>query len=264
MGKNLVEKKKMSSCEAFFPQVIAWFQANGRAVLWWDRLETLWVQSGPYADVPVSLFQVMLHVWFLVFTVVVRATWDAATKCWSLSCVWLFAIMDCSPLGSFVHGILQARILEWVAIPFSRGSSRPRDRILFSCIAGRLFTVWTTREATVWAAREAGPLCLQGQQICWSGLMETPNLIKHLIWYYAKEMLALPFCLIISHPWASALRSHSYKPTIWSSQDIEFQVLSKYSHISGHSPLSSVIFLLGLPYARPSSTCVPLVSARTY
>ena len=37
--------------------------------------------------------------------------------------------MDCSPPGSFVHGILQARVLEWVAIPFSRGSSQPRDRI---------------------------------------------------------------------------------------------------------------------------------------
>ena len=45
-----------------------------------------------------------------------------------------------SPPGSSVHGILQARILEWVAISFSRGSSRPRDRTLFSCIAGGFFT----------------------------------------------------------------------------------------------------------------------------
>ena len=47
----------------------------------------------------------------------------------------------CIPPGSFVHGILQARILEWVAIPFSRGSSRPRDRAQVFCIAGRFFTV---------------------------------------------------------------------------------------------------------------------------
>ena len=47
--------------------------------------------------------------------------------------------MDCSPLGSFVHGILQARILEWVAISFSRGSSQPRDQTWVSCIAGRCF-----------------------------------------------------------------------------------------------------------------------------
>ena len=46
---------------------------------------------------------------------------------------------DYSPPGSSVHGILQARILEWVAIPFSRGFSRPRDRPRVSCIAGRLF-----------------------------------------------------------------------------------------------------------------------------
>ena len=44
--------------------------------------------------------------------------------------------MDCCPLDSCVHGILQARILEWVAIPFSRGSSQPRDRTQVSCIAG--------------------------------------------------------------------------------------------------------------------------------
>ena len=54
--------------------------------------------------------------------------------------------MDCSPPGSSVYGILQARILEWVAIPFSRGSYWPRDRTQVSCIAGRFFTVWATRE----------------------------------------------------------------------------------------------------------------------
>ena len=43
-----------------------------------------------------------------------------------------------------VHGILQARILEWVAFPFSRGSSQPRDRTQVSCIAGRFFTSWAT------------------------------------------------------------------------------------------------------------------------
>ena len=48
--------------------------------------------------------------------------------------------MDYSPLGSSVHGILWARILEWVAISFSRGSSWPRDWTQVSCIAGRFFT----------------------------------------------------------------------------------------------------------------------------
>ena len=55
--------------------------------------------------------------------------------------------MDCSPPGSSVHGILQARILEWVAISFSRESSRPRDWIQVSRIAGRCFNLWATREA---------------------------------------------------------------------------------------------------------------------
>ena len=63
------------------------------------------------------------------------------------SCLILCNPMDCSPPGSSVHGILQARILEWVAIPFSRGSSQPRDWTWVSCIAGGFFTVWATREA---------------------------------------------------------------------------------------------------------------------
>ena len=48
--------------------------------------------------------------------------------------------MDCSPTGSSIPGILQARILEWVAISFSRGSSQHRGRTQVSCIAGRFFT----------------------------------------------------------------------------------------------------------------------------
>ena len=54
--------------------------------------------------------------------------------------------MDCSLPGSFVHGIFQARILEWVAISFSRGSSRPRNQTCTSCIAGEFFTHWAIRE----------------------------------------------------------------------------------------------------------------------
>ena len=71
----------------------------------------------------------------------------------SLSPVRLFATpwtcdpVDCSPPGSSVHGILQARVLEWAAISFSRGSSLSRDRNQVSCIAGRHFTLLATREA---------------------------------------------------------------------------------------------------------------------
>ena len=51
-----------------------------------------------------------------------------------------------SQISSSVHGILQARILEWVAIPFSRGSSWLRDQTWVSCIAGRFLSVWAIRE----------------------------------------------------------------------------------------------------------------------
>ena len=49
--------------------------------------------------------------------------------------------MDCSPPGSSVHPVLQARVLEWVVMPSSRGSSQPRDRTQVSCIAGGFFTI---------------------------------------------------------------------------------------------------------------------------
>ena len=51
------------------------------------------------------------------------------------------------PMGYTVHGILQARILEWVAFPFPKGSSQPRDWTQVSCIAGGFFTSWATRGA---------------------------------------------------------------------------------------------------------------------
>ena len=57
-------------------------------------------------------------------------------------CLILCDPTNCSPPGFSFHGILQARILEWIAVPFSRGSSWPRNRTLASCIAGRFFTVW--------------------------------------------------------------------------------------------------------------------------
>ena len=62
-------------------------------------------------------------------------------------CPTLCDPMDYRPPGSSVYGIPQARILEWVAIPFSRGSSWPKDRTRVSGTAGRFFTSWATREA---------------------------------------------------------------------------------------------------------------------
>ena len=61
------------------------------------------------------------------------------------SCLTLCNLMNCSLPGSPIHGIFQARVLEWVAISFSRASSRPRDRTQVSLIVDRRFTFWVTR-----------------------------------------------------------------------------------------------------------------------
>ena len=72
---------------------------------------------------------------------------DALLRAWPISvlvtqsCPTLCDPMDCSPPGSSVHGILQAEILDWVAIPFSRRSSQPRDQTRVSGIAGGFFTI---------------------------------------------------------------------------------------------------------------------------
>ena len=63
------------------------------------------------------------------------------------SCPILCDPIVCSLPAFSIHGILQARIMEWVTISFSRGSSRPRDWIRVSHIGGRRFNLWATREA---------------------------------------------------------------------------------------------------------------------
>ena len=63
------------------------------------------------------------------------------------SCLTVCDPMDCSPPGSSVQGVLQARILEWVVMPSSKGSSQPGNQTQIFHIAGGFFTVWATREA---------------------------------------------------------------------------------------------------------------------
>ena len=84
----------------------------------------------------------VLHVWGQTFP------WSetAWSEVKSLSHVRLCHPMDCSLPGFSVRGIFQTRVLEWVAISFSRGSSQPRDRTQVSRIASRCFTLWATRE----------------------------------------------------------------------------------------------------------------------
>ena len=69
----------------------------------------------------------------------------------ALSCLTLCDPTDRSLPGSSVHGIFQARVLEWVAIFFSRASSQPRDWTWVSYVAGRRLTIWATREADIFS-----------------------------------------------------------------------------------------------------------------
>ena len=84
-----------------------------------------------------SLSFFLIHLFFIIILCVLSC-FSHAQLCES---------MNCSPPGSSVHGIFQARVLEWVAMPFSRGSSWLRDWMGDSCIAGRFFMIWATRKA---------------------------------------------------------------------------------------------------------------------
>ena len=88
---------------------------------------------GPKVRIILDDFNQLTYVFLLVMCV------------W-LSHVWLCGPMDCSPPGSSVHGLFQARVLEWVDLSFSRGSSQPKDWTRVSCTACRFFTIWATGE----------------------------------------------------------------------------------------------------------------------
>ena len=94
-------------------------------------------------------------------------------------------------------GILKARILEWVAIPFSRASSRPRDRTWVFCTAGAFFTIWATRECRLpwWSGGYKSTLPVQRTQV-WSLVSEDST-----CWEAAKPQLL--------SPWAADTEAHS-------------------------------------------------------
>ena len=108
---------------------------------------TLQVTRDSKQPCPVEMYQkhsvhVKQHLPMAPETTAFQKNWVSMAR----SCPALCNPMDCSPPGSSVHGILQERILEWVAIPFSRGSSWPRNRTLVSCIADGFFAIRATRE----------------------------------------------------------------------------------------------------------------------
>ena len=91
----------------------------------------------------------------------------------------------CDPMDCTVHGILQARILKWVAFPFSRGSSQTRDRTQVSHIAGRFFTSWATREAQKTRRGQSNQAAVQflRQDCCLSSRCLWYLLATELIWW---------------------------------------------------------------------------------
>ena len=100
-----------------------------------------------------ALFGIQAMAFWSSLYIGVLVTWSCPTLCHPT---------DGSPLGSAVLGILQAKILEWVALLFSRGSSQPRDWTWVSWITGRFLTIWATlmafkiRCAHFWGVKECG------------------------------------------------------------------------------------------------------------
>ena len=103
----------------------------------------------------------------------------------SLSRVWLCNPMNCSSPGSSVHGIFQARTLEWIAMSLVRGSYRPRDWAWVSCIAGRVFIVWATREALIILKNRSNYWFFSLNKLQKQGF----NLIKMFIWHILTYLL---------------------------------------------------------------------------
>ena len=124
-------------------------------------------------------------------------------------CVWQSLCLTlCNPVDYTVHGILQTRTLEWVAFPFSRGSSQLRDWTQVYCIAGRFFTSWATREAQEYWSGEPIPssVDLPDPGIKpWSPALQADSLPTELwgnpwlglmpLWRDIRE-LTWPFCYV--------------------------------------------------------------------
>ena len=142
------EGPEKSSCKGLEPQVQSREAGFGwRSCKWWDDwLVTVkvrwkagmkkWVGTGVSCTQMTSLQPAMTSSSSASCT----SSFPKSEVLVTQSCLTL------SPPGSSVHGVFQARVLEWVAVPFSRGSSRPRDWTWVSCIAGKFFTIWAIRE----------------------------------------------------------------------------------------------------------------------
>ena len=111
--------------------------------------------------------------------------------------------MDCSLLDSSVHGIFQARILEWVAIPFSKESSQPRDQTQISHIARRHFTIWAIREALFSVRlRSISNVCHRQERSVMAFVMHICSLwLKSELYLCNQIILWFIFKNSTLHPW---------------------------------------------------------------
>ena len=161
-----------------------------------------------------------------------QSPWQAATSHRQLYIMKLKATqshptlchsMDFSPPGYTVHGIFQARILEWVAIPFSRGSSQPRDRPQVSCIAGKFFTLWATRKSpSVCDSCSVMSNSLQPHGLCSLPASSVHGILQTRI----LEWIAIPFSRVSSWPRnrtrVSLIASRPSLPSEWSGKPLTF------------------------------------------
>ena len=124
------------------------------AMKWWGQMPwsllfekeniKIWLSSLYYIERTTSFYYAIRTLPYVLFKFLL---WFCVLV--TQSCPTLCDLTDCTPPGFSVHGILQARVLEWIAIPFSRGTSQPRDWTLVSCLTGRFFTIWATGKSLI-------------------------------------------------------------------------------------------------------------------
>ena len=166
--------------------------------------------------------------------------------------------MDCSLPRSCVHGILQARMLEWAAIPFSWRSSWPRDQNWVSLTAGRFFTFWDTREAPGWWVPRV--LLHYSLQLQTSGIFHNRAHCltwsqTHFYFYFPPLCLLPPSCchqrLLLLSSCSSQKRGASLRPSllplISTPDGATLRIHPASAHLSpcGHLPPGSTAFYLG-------------------
>ena len=173
--------------------------------------------------------------------------------------------MDCSPPGSSVHEILQARILEWVAMPFSRWFSWPRDWTCISCIAGIVFALWATREALlsnksypfiVWALQYNGGHARHKLAVGWC--CELCDLEQVIL-----PVGVSPFVRFVKVLWVNACKLFGSVPGIHKSQELYFYLYAKNQGYVICTYLKSIarrVLTNEIPHSHPRSVSRSVVS----